>query len=189
MKFFALLKNTKNLIIFAITCIVICFVGKYRDFDFVEIGSFKLSFDFMFFVALVGATVSSMILIWKILSILFSWIRSFSILKTLKNCTAEEKAFLYNRVYENGNELQIDMGRDKYFYKLDGNALGCKFYLYKKQFDTKEKVIRFLRQLENKKIIKNFGNQDMTILVPVWNVLVKHADEIFKDFNNDTENN
>jgi hypothetical protein len=36
--------------------------------------------------------------------------------------------------------------------------------------------------LENKKIIKNFGNQDMTIPVPVWNVLVKHADEIFKDF-------
>lgn len=104
------------------------------------------------------------------------------ILGTLKNCTSEEKKFLYNRVYENGNELQIDMGRDKYFYKLDGNALGCRFSLYKKQFDTKGKVIKFLRQLENKKIIKNFGNQNMTIPVPVWNVLVKYADEIFKDF-------
>ena len=182
MKFFELLKNMKNLIIFAITCIVICFVGKYRDFDFVEIGSFKLSFDFMFFVALVGATVSSIILIWRILSILFSWIRSFSILKTLKNCTPEEKDFLYNRVYENGNELQIDMNSDAYFYKTDATTYEDKLHLYKKEFNTKEKVIKFLRQLENKKIIKNFGNQSMTIPPFVWNVLVKHADEIFKNF-------
>ncbi|MBO5434340.1 hypothetical protein J6A31_00765, partial [bacterium] len=65
MKIFELLKNPKNLIIFAITCIVVCIVGEYRNFDFVEIGSFKLSFDFMFFAALVGAVVSIVILIWK----------------------------------------------------------------------------------------------------------------------------
>ena len=184
MKFFELLKNTKNLIIFAITCIVICFVGKYRDFDFVEIGSFKLSFDFMFFVALVGATVSSIILIWRILSILFSWIRSFSILKTLKNCTSEEKKFLYNRVYENGNELKIDINNDSYFYKMEPIFGAITYNLYRKSFDTKEKIGLFLRQLEKKQIIKNFGNQSMTIPVPVWNVLVKYADEIFEDFKN-----
>ena len=181
MTVFELLKNTKNLIIFAITCIVICFVGKYRDFDFVEIGSFKLSFDFMFFVALVGATVSSIILIWKILGVFFSWIRGCILLKTLKNCTPEEKDFLHNRVYENGNELRIDMYSDSYFYKRDENSFGYRVYLYKEKFNTKEKVGLFLRQLENKKIIKNFGNQDMIIPVPVWNVLVKHADEIFAE--------
>ncbi len=185
MKFFELLKNTKNLIIFAITCIVICFVGKYRDFDFVEIGSFKLSFDFMFFVALVGAVVSSVILSGKILGIFFSWIRGFSILKTLKNCTPEEKNFLYNRVYENGNELQIEMNSDEYFYVYEFDGYGGVMYsLYKQTYDTKEKVIKFLRQLENKKIIKNYGNQSMIIPSCVWNVLVKYADEIFKDFKN-----
>lgn len=181
MKIFELLKNPKNLIIFAITCIVVCIVGEYRNFDFVEIGSFKLSFDFMFFAALVGAVVSIVILIWKILSIFFSWIRGLTLLRTLKNCTPEEKDFLYNRVYKNNNELQIDMRNDKYFYAADENPFSCKYWLYKEKFNTKEKVIKFLRQLENKKIIKNYGNQTMIIPLQVWNILIKNADEIFKE--------
>ncbi len=185
LKIFELLKNTKNLIIFAITCIVVCIVGEYRNFDFVEIGSFKLSFDFMFFVALVGAVVSSTILIWKILSIFFSWVRGFSILKTLINCSNEEKDFLYNRVYENGNERQIDMNHDKYFYKdvcNIGDIWDTNRELYKNRFNTKEKTMKFIRQLENKGIIKNYGNQSMTIPLQVWNILIKYADEIFKGF-------
>lgn len=183
MKLFELLKITKNLIIFDITCLVICLVGKYRDFDFVEIGSFKLSFDFIFFAALVGAVVSSVVLIWRGLDIFFSWIKSFSILKKLKNCTPEEKDFLYNRVYENDNEHVIDMNRDSYFYvyECDGQG-GVTDILYKQTYSTKEKVIKFLRQLENKKIIKNHGNQSMIIPPYVWNVLVKNTDEIFRDF-------
>ena len=107
------------------------------------------------------------------------------ILGTLKNCTSEEKAFLHNRVYENGNETQIDMNDDGYFYKREEVGFGYKLCLYKRNFGTKEKVIKFLRCLEKKQIIKNFGNQSMIIPVPVWNVLVKNADEIFKDFKKD----
>ena len=184
MKLIELLKNTKNLIIFAITCIVVCIVGKYRDFNFVEIGSLKISFDFMFFVALVGAVVSTVILIGKILNIFFSKIRGFALLHTLKNCTLEEKDFLYNRVYKNNNELQIDMCYDKYFYAVDENSFNCKYWLYKENFNTKEKVIKFLRLLENKGIIKNYGNQSMIIPLQVWNILIKNADEIFKDYEN-----
>lgn len=180
MKFFELLKNTKNLIIFAITCIVICFVGKYRDFDFVEIGSFKLSFDFMFFVALVGATVSSMILIWKILSILFSWIRSFSILKTLKNCTSEEKRFLYNRIFEEHNARRIDFKEDSYFYQYVGYNTKVP---YRDDLVTKEKVLSFLCKLENKGILQSDGGQTMIIPQQVWDILVKNSDEIFKGLN------
>lgn len=183
MKFFELLKNTKSLIIFAITCIVVCFVGKYRDFDFVEVGTFKLSFDFMFFAALVGAVVSSVILVWKTVGLFFSWIKSFSLLKILKNCTPEEKDFLYNRVYANGNELHIDMNSDCYFYEekplLRG---GFTYNFYRQEFDTKEKVIKFLRQLEIKDIIRNGGNQSMVIPQQVWSVLVKNSDKIFNKF-------
>ena len=39
------------------------------------------------------------------------------LLKTLKNCSDDEKDFLYNRVYENGNELQISINSDRYFYQ------------------------------------------------------------------------
>ena len=45
--FFELFRDINNCIIIAITSTVVCVVGKYRDFDFVEIGSFKLSFDFL----------------------------------------------------------------------------------------------------------------------------------------------
>ncbi len=183
LKIFELLKNTKNLIIFALTCMIICFVGKYRDFDFVEIGTFKLSFDFMFFIALVGATVSSIILIWKVCGVVFSWINGLLLLHTIKNCSSEEKDFLYNRVYENGNELQIDMNSDAYFYKQDERTTTYHLVCYKRVFDTKSKVIKFLRQLEKKKIIKNFGNQHMIIPERVWDILIKNANEIFKDFN------
>ena len=107
------------------------------------------------------------------------------VLKTLKNCSSEEKDFLYNRVYENNNELQIDMDRDTYFYEkklISRYGGGFTYELYKGNFDDKEKVIKFLRCLENKGIIKNYGNQSMTIPLQVWNILVKYADEIFKDY-------
>lgn len=124
----------------------------------------------------------------KIILVIFHKIKAYFVankmLETLKNCTAEEKAFLYNRVYENGNELTIDINSDSYFYKMEPFFGAITYNLYRKSFDTKEKIGLFLRQLEKKQIIKNFGNQSMTIPVPVWNVLVKHADEIFEDFKN-----
>ena len=110
------------------------------------------------------------------------------LLYVLKHCSPEEKEFLYSRVYQNGNELQIDINHDNYFYKQKKDAYEYEFYLYKKDFNTKEKVIKFLRQLENKKIITNFGNQSMVIPVFVWNVLVKNADKIFKNLKGDKEN-
>lgn len=160
-----------------------CFVGKYRDFDFVEIGTFKLSFDFMFFIALVGATVSSIILIWKVCVVVFSWINGLLLLHTIKNCSSEEKDFLYNRVYENGNELQISINSDRYFYQIDEQSSTHNLLFYKGRFDSKFKIMLFLRQLEKKKIIKNFGNQHMIIPERVWDILIKNANEIFKDFN------
>ena len=159
-----------------------CLVGKYRDFDFVEIGTFKLSFDFMFFVALVGATVSSIILMGKVYSIVFPWIKGLLLLHTIKNCSSEEKDFLYNRVYENGNELQIDMNSDAYFYKQDERTTTYHLVCYKRVFDTKSKVIKFLRQLEKKKVIENSGNQHMVIPQQVWNILTKNSNKIFKNF-------
>ena len=127
-------------------------------------------------------------IITKIVLVIFRKAKDYfvakKILETLRKCTSEEKDFLHNRVYENGNELRIDMYSDSYFYKRDENSFGYRVYLYKEKFNTKEKVGLFLRQLENKKIIKNFGNKDIIIPVPVWNVLVKCADEIFEDFKN-----
>lgn len=126
-------------------------------------------------------------IIIKIISPVFHGIKDYfvtkRILKTLKNCTPEEKDFLYNRVYENGNELQIDMNSDAYFYKQDERTTTYHLVCYKRVFDTKSKVIKFLRQLEKKKIIKNFGNQHMIIPERVWDILIKNANEIFKDFN------
>lgn len=126
-------------------------------------------------------------LLKKIVLSLFKKIKEFfvnkNLLKTLKNCTPEEKDFLYNRVYENGNELQIDMNSDAYFYKQDERTTTYHLVCYKRVFDTKSKVIKFLRQLEKKKIIKNFGNQHMIIPERVWDILIKNANEIFKDFN------
>lgn len=128
-------------------------------------------------------------LLTKIMLSLFKKIKEFfvnkNLLKTLKNCTAEEKDFLYNRLYENDNERSIEMNRDSYFYKeKQTSQFGYPFTyeLYKKQFNTKEKVIKFLRQLENKGIIQAHDNKSMIIPMPVWNLLTKKADEIFKNF-------
>ncbi|MBR5129870.1 MAG: hypothetical protein IKV03_01410 [Alphaproteobacteria bacterium] len=125
-------------------------------------------------------------LLTKIMLSLFKKIKDFfvnkNLLKTLKNCTPEEKDFLYSRIYENDNELSIEMNYDSYFYKkkqMSKFGGGFTFNLYKKQFNTKEKVIKFLRQLENKKIIQCHGNRSMIIPTPIWNILVKNADIIF----------
>lgn len=105
------------------------------------------------------------------------------LLKTLKNCSDDEKDFLYNRVYENGNELQISINSDRYFYQIDEQSSTHNLLFYKGRFDSKFKIMLFLRQLEKKKIIKNFGNQHMIIPERVWDILIKNANEIFKDFN------
>ena len=88
----------------------------------------------------------------KIIRTIFQKIKNYfvskKILKTLKNCSSEEKDFLYNRVYENNNELQIDMDRDTYFYEkklISRYGGGFTYELYKGNFDDKEKVIKFLR--------------------------------------------
>ena len=185
--FFELFRDINNCIIIAITSTVVCIVGKYRDFDFVEIGSFKLSFDFMFFVALVCASVAWILLSLCLIDKVFSFFYGKILLSRIKKATRQEKDFLYNRVYNNGNELKIDMNEDPYFYKYGtlNNHFG--WVLYKEQFNSKEKVIKFLRRLENKGIIKNFGNQSMIIPFHVWNILIKNADKIFAEYLNNAE--
>lgn len=113
------------------------------------------------------------------------YILSRKMLKILIDCTAQEKNFLINRVYENGNELGISMHNEPYFYKESrddkGNFEG--FVLYKREFNTKEKVGIFLRGLEKKGILKNGGNQSMIMPLWVWNVLIKNADKCLERFN------
>lgn len=155
---------------------MVCFVGMYRSFGFIKISEFELSFDFLFFVALVLASVAWILLALGSIHYLFLLIYGRILFIRLKKCSIQEKAFLYYRVYENGNELQIDMNSDSYFYKWGGK----KYLPYRQEFNAKEKIIKFLRRLENKKIIRNCGNQTMIIPQQVWNILVKHADEIFK---------
>ena len=182
--FFELFKDKNNCIIVAITCTIICIVGNYRDFDFVEIGSFKFSFNFIFFIALVFASVAWIVISLNLLNNFILFVYRKVLLRRIKNCTPEEKDFLYNRVYKNGNELKIDINSDSYFYKKKSISKfggGFTYELYKPHFDTPEKIIKFLRKLENKQIIKNFGNQSMTIPPLVWNVLIKNADKIFEE--------
>lgn len=181
--------ETTNLIVLFLVCVIICAAGQYRSFGFIEWGTFKLSFDFIFFIALVGAITSSLILLWKILVRCCLKVKkslaNFFMLKTLKNCTPEEKNFLYNRLYENDNEFKIDMDQDSYFYREETIDLfrgGSVFKLYRHPFDTKKKVIKFLRQLENKKILQIFDNKSMIIPIPVWKLLTKNTDKIFKNF-------
>lgn len=75
------------------------------------------------------------------------------------------------------------MNFDSYFYRneeLFGINNGKELYRY--EFDTKEKVGKFLRELENKGLIKNFGNQTMIIPDHVWKILVKKYNKIFDGF-------
>lgn len=181
-KIFNAFKDTKTIIITALSCTTACIIGKYRNFDVVEFGSFKLSFDFMFFLALVASIVCWLLLIRNLFGFIYEWIKKVFILKNMKNSTLQEKDFLYNRVYGNGNELTIDMTNDAYFYEKIQNGTLFTYKTYKKSFETKEKIIKFLRGLENKQIIKNYGNQSMIITNQVWDLLIKNADDIFKDF-------
>lgn len=171
LKILEIFKDTKNLILLSITCLIVCMVGTYRNFGFVEIGSFKLTFDFMFFVVLVVFIISIVLLVWKM-------VYYFYIIHILKTCTQIEKEFLYNRVYDNGNNLKINIKSDSYFY-IRENYQWC---LYKKDFETKNAVIKFLRQLENKNIIKRLDDTTMIIPEFVWNVLIKKADKIFENY-------
>ena len=111
----------------------------------------------------------------------YYFILSKRMLKILIKCTVQEKKFLYYRVYENGNELGISMYNEPYFYKENRDEKGKfkGFSLYKKEFNTKEKVGMFLRELEKKGILRNGGNQSMTMPLWVWNVLVRNANKCF----------
>ena len=121
--------------------------------------------------------------LWKMikvkLSCIYNYFKRKQILKILLNLTRQEKQFLYNRIYENANELQIDMRGDSYFYEQDKNTNVYKLVLYKKEFNTTGKVGIFLRNLEKKAILENAGNQTMRIPKIVWDVLIKNSDDIF----------
>lgn len=64
---FELLSKTSNLWIFAVICTVICFFAEYKQFDFLEYKDLRISFDFVYFFALVGSVVSWLILIKRAL--------------------------------------------------------------------------------------------------------------------------
>lgn len=178
--FFEIFSDAYKCIIVALTCTVVCIVGNYKNFGYVKFGSFELSFDFLFFVSLVLAIVC-----WTILAIAciqYGWflIDRKILLNRLKKCTTQEKRFLYNRIFEKDNTRSIDFKDDSYFYKHVGYNIKVP---YRDDLVTKEKVLIFLRKLENKKILQSDGWQTMIIPQQVWDILVKNSDEIFKGLN------
>lgn len=94
----------------------------------------------------------------------------------------QEKRFLYNRIYKNGNERSIDLQNDRYFYKVKNEYLS-EYIPCQKDLSTEEKILIFLRKLEKKGILQSHGNQTMIIPQQVWDILVKKSDEIFKGLN------
>ena len=62
---------------------------------------------------------------------------------------------------------------------------GFIYEFYKSEFQSKEQTLQFLRLLENKKIIKNYGNKTMIIPRDIWKVMIKNRDEIFKSLNSE----
>ena len=62
---------------------------------------------------------------------------------------------------------------------------GFIYEFYKSEFQSKEQTLQFLRLLENKKIIKNYGNKTMSIPRDIWKVMIKNRDEIFKSLNSE----
>lgn len=178
--FFDIFSDAYKCIIVALTCTVVCIVGNYRNFGYVKFGSFELSFDFLFFVSLVLA-----IVFWTILGIAciqYGWflINGKILLNRLKNCTVQEKRFLYNRIFEEHNARSIDFKEDSYFYQYIGYNTKVP---YRDDLVTKEKVLSFLCKLENKGILQSDGGQIMIIPQQVWDILVKNSDEIFKGLN------
>ncbi len=170
--------DTYKSTIAAITFTVVCIIGEYRSFSYIKWGNFELSFDVMYFFSLTSAIILWTCLLGKGLKHLNTSRRGKQILKTLKNCTQQEKEFLYNRIFENDNDLIIDLQTDSYFYE----RIGYKLLPSRRDFLTKEKILIFLRKLENKGILKSYGNQTMIIPQQVWDILVKNSDEIFKGF-------
>lgn len=182
--FFDIFSDAYKCIIVALTCTVVCIVGNYRNFGYVKFGSFELSFDFLFFVSLVLAIVC-----WTILAIAciqYGWflINGKILLNRLKKCTAQEKRFLYNRIFEKDNTRSIDFKEDSYFYQYVGYN---NWVPYRDDLLTKEKVLIFLRKLENKKILQSDGRQTMNIPQQVWDILIKNSDEIFRGLNEDAK--
>ena len=174
--FFDIFTDAYKCTIVALTCTVVCIVENYRNFGYVKFGNFELSFDFLFFVALVLAIVCWTILGIASLQYIFSLIHGKILLYRLKNCTVQEKRFLYNRIFEKGNERSINFTEDSYFYKY----VGYTKVPYRNDLLTEEKILIFLRKLENKGILQSQGNQTMIIPQQVWDILVKNSDEIFK---------
>ena len=178
--FFEIFSDAYKCIIVALTCTVVCIVGNYRNFGYVKFGSFELSFDFLFFVSLVLAIVCWTILGIASLQYIFSLIHGEILLNRLKKCTAQEKRFLYNRIFGEHNARSIDFKEDSYFYQYVGYNTTVP---YRDELVTKEKVLSFLCKLENKGILQSDGGQTMIIPQQVWDILVKNSDEIFKGLN------
>ena len=172
--------DTYKSTIAAIAFTIVCIIGEYHSFSYIKWGDFELSFDVLSFFSLCSAAILWTWLLGKGIKYLGTLIHGKKILKTLKDCTQQEKEFLYNRVFENDNELTIDLQTDSYFYDTDSMYGVLVYKLYKPQFSSKEKILIFLRKLEKKGILQNYGNQTMIIPQQVWNILVKHSDEIFE---------
>ena len=67
MHLFELLNKTSHLYIFALTCTIICIFAEYKQFDIIEYKNFRISFDVIYFFALVGSTISWLILVKRAL--------------------------------------------------------------------------------------------------------------------------
>lgn len=161
----------------ATTFTIVCIVSEYRNFSYIKWGDFELSFDVLYFFSLSAAIILWTCLLGNGLKYLGLLIHKKNILKTLKDCTQQEKEFLYNRIFENNNGRDIDFRYDSYFYKHVGYDTTEP---YRCDLLTKEKILIFLRKLENKGILQSDSRHTMIIPQQVWDILVKYSDEIFK---------
>ena len=66
-KILELLSKTSNLWIFAVTCTIICIFAEYKNFQILEFKDFKLSFDVVYFFAMVGSVVAWLVLLKRAL--------------------------------------------------------------------------------------------------------------------------
>ena len=177
-----LYKNVKSSFITALICTITNVLGQYLNynFDFIQIDNFKISFDCLLFIVLIFGISGWVMTAYYIILKVIAWNKKFLILQTLKKCNKEEKNFFYYLIYNNDNTRIISTYDDEYFYKSSAGM-----HLYRKNFNTQERVMKFLRGLENKGILRQYDFYSMIVEEVVWKILIKNADEIFKDMSHD----
>lgn len=180
--FFAYINGSKlTQVSLSIACVTAYFIINKTDIPTLEYKDFKFSFDIIkFSILLIGVYYALYFLLQNLTSFSQRICLKSKILKSIKNLTIKEQAFLYDRLYLHNNEKSFCVKTDNYFYPREYDNPEDQKELY--HFESEEDIGFFIRGLEQKGLLREKNDNEMIIPDIVWDTLKENTDIVFKNY-------